>query len=519
MYISHHIATTALVAACLTFGSVGAAALAADTKVVATAQLDDFKDWDPAIAFSIEVNFLQSVYETLTHYNMPGSKEMLSPRLAVSWTHNPESTVWTFKMRKGAKFHDGTPVTAAAAKASIERTIKLKQGASYIWDGISSIEAPDDETLIFNCSRPMAVATIASAQFGAYIYSPTAAEKGTDWFNAGNDGGSGPFQVESHQKDTQTVLKKFPGYWGKTVEGGFATAILKVVKEASTQLQLLKSGEVDFIDSLSPDSIATVQENPDLAIDLAPSYKNIHMLLNVKKAPTDNLNFRKALAYAMDYGSAVDGVYSGAGSITSGPLPSTQWGHADGLNAPTFDLDQAKKYLEDSGIPADQRKVTLTYPATDEGNKNAALLLQSNAAMIGIDVELKPGPWGTIWERQKNLETSENIFEVVLWPTYLTPSDILISIYRTEDPTFFNLGHYDNPAYNQVLNEAVALEASRPEQALTKYAEAEKILVEDVSSIGVIDLKNWMPHRKSLVGYTFNPAYNGFDFGNYRRAD
>ncbi|HSH43564.1 MAG TPA: ABC transporter substrate-binding protein, partial [Arenicellales bacterium] len=187
----------------------GAAGTAVAANTVTYAHYGDIKDWDPAIAFSLEVPMLVNVYEPLLWYNPPGDEERFTPALAESWSKSDDGKTWTFKLRRGVKFHDGTDFNAAAAKASIERTMELKQGAYYIWSAVESIETPDEHTLVINTKEPAPIDLIASSQYGAYMYSPAAAEKGTDWFNQGNAAGTGPYHVRQWQQGQQVVLEKF----------------------------------------------------------------------------------------------------------------------------------------------------------------------------------------------------------------------------------------------------------------------------------------------------------------------
>ena len=99
----------------------------------------DIKDWDPSVAFSLEIAMLVSVYEPLVWYNPPGSAEQLRPGLATSWETSDDGLIWTFHLRKRIKFHDGEPFNAAAVKYSIDRTMKMKKGAYYIWSPVKEI--------------------------------------------------------------------------------------------------------------------------------------------------------------------------------------------------------------------------------------------------------------------------------------------------------------------------------------------------------------------------------------------
>ena len=490
----------------------------AKTNTVTYAMYADIKDWDPAIAFSLEVMMLVNVYEPLLYYNPPGSEQRFTPALATEWSASEDGKTWTFKLREGVKFHDGEPFNAAAAKASLERTMSLKKGAHYIWGAVESIEAPDEHTLVIKTSKATPVDLIASSQYGAYMYSPKAAEQGTDWFNQGNAAGTGPYQVRQWSKGQQVVLEKFADYWSGWSDNQFDRVILKVVLENATQVQLLKSGEADFISLVPADTMEELGKDPNITVGLIPSWKNSQFLINTQKPPTDNKQFRQALTQLWDYDTVVNSIYSGSAEVARGAIPATMWGHDASIQAPKFDLEQAKKLIEESGVPADQRKLSMAYIGTSEEYKNSALLFQENARQVGVEVELLPGPWGTIWDKAKNLDTAPNLQSMTWWPTYPTPNDWLIGLFRTEEKALFNLSHYSNPEFDKVLDAGVSLEGSDRAAAIAKYAEAQQILMDDAPAIFYADLKTRVARRSNLQGLEVNPAYNAVFFYRLQRV-
>lgn len=489
----------------------------AASNTVTYAMYGDIKDWDPAIAFSLEVPMLVNVYEPLLWYNPPGSKEAFTPALATSWSVSSDGNTWTFKLRKGVKFHDGTPFDAAAAKASLGRTMEMKKGAYYIWGSVTSMETPDEHTLVIKTKQPAPIDLIASSQYGAYIYSPGAAEKGTDWFNQGNASGTGPYHVRQWVKGQQVVLEKNGDYWGGWDDSKFDRVILRVVLENATQVQMLRSGEADFISLVPADAMASMKEDPKLEVALIPSWKNSQFLINTKKAPTDNVKFRQALAHLWDYETVVRDIYAGSAEPARGAIPATMWGHNANLEVPGFDVAAAKRLLKESGVPRDQWKVSIAYIGTSEEYKNSALLFQENARQAGVEVELLPGPWGTIWDKAKNLETAPNLQSMTWWPTYATPNDWLVGLFRTEEKALFNLSHYSNPEFDRLVNEGIALEAADRKGAIDRYHQAQKILIDDAAAIFYADIKTRVARQASIAGLEVNPAYNAVFFYRIHR--
>ncbi len=472
----------------------------------------DIKDWDPSIAFSMEVVMLRSVYETLVTYNPPGSKEILSPGLATSWSKSKDGLTWTFKLRKGVKFHDGTPMNAEAVKYSIDRTIKMKKGAYYIWSAVKEIQVVDAHTVKFLLKDPAPIDLIASSQYGAFIFSPAAAKKGTDWFMQGNDAGSGPYKIESWEKSQQTVLTRFDDYWKGWSGKHFKRVVIKVVLEKSTQVQMIKSGEADFASLTPVDALPSLRKSPGVEVLTPDSWMNSSFLINTRKFPTDNLKIRQALAYAWNYDAVVDSIYNGMAKVALGPVPQTMWGHNADLPKPEFNLTKAAQLIKESGIPKNKLKMTIAYIGTSQEYENCAQLLQANLAQIGVELELKPGPWGAIWKQAKSLDTAPNLQSMTWWPTYPTPNDWLIGMFKTEKMALFNLSHYSNPRVDQLLEEGVRMEGIDQKAASKIYQEVQQLIVDDAAAIFYADILTRSVKRTSVKGLVINPAYAGVDY-------
>jgi peptide/nickel transport system substrate-binding protein len=313
------------------------------------------------------------------------------------------------------------------------------------------------------------------------------------------------------------VLEKNEDYWGGWEANQMTRVIFKIVRESATQVQLLLAGEADFLSLISVDLVTAFEKNPEIRVAYIPSWKNSQFLLNTQKGPTRDLNFRKALVHAWDYDMVVDQIYAGSAEVSRGIIPKSLWGHDESLEPPVFDLVKAREYLEASSVPPAERKISIAYIAASEAYQSSAELFQNNLAQFGIEAELKPGPWGTIWDAAKNPASAPNAISMTWWPTYATPSDWLTGIFRTEEPANFNLSYYANPVYDQLVEDGVRLEATDRDQAISKYQAAQRLLVEDAAAIFYADLKERVLHRAELENVRPNPAYNTIFFYEIRR--
>lgn len=464
---------------------------------------------DPSAENSNGIYVLQNVYETLTRYN--NETNQVEPWLATEWTKNDDGTVWEFKLREGVTFHDGTPLNAEAVKKSIDRTISMGLGASYIWSSVESIEVVDDMTVRFNCSQPAAVDLIASAAYAAYIISDAACDQDSDWFNSpdGNDGGTGPYMVKSLASGDQVVLTGYDGYWQEWKEGAYKTVLIKKSVESSVRRQLLESGEAQLTDALSSTDLKAVKNDDSLNVIYETTYDNIVIFLDTEKYPESNADFRRALAYSFPYQEVVENVLENRGAQSRGMVPPGLWGHSDDLMQYTFDLDKAKEYLDKSGV--DTSNLTLEF-AIQSGNtdyRDLAQLWQTYLKQIGINIEIRERNWDSHWEYAKNPNPDErqDIFIMIWWPDYASPISWFQSLLHSEDDIFFNLAYIKDPALDAKIEEADRLTATDRAQAEQIFVDIQEEVLEQAYMIFPYDRVVAAVVSKSIDGYSRNPAY------------
>lgn len=316
-------------------------------------------------------------------------------------------------------------------------------------------------------------------------------------------------------KNDQIVLEANPNYWGGVPKDRFDRVVIKVVREASTQIQLIRSGDADIISLVPIDLVKSLKA--DVKVDLAPSWYNSQILINTKRPPTDVPLFRQGLLHAWDYAGVARYIYGGSATVPSGPVPSTMWGSDPDGPKPAFDLAEAKRLIEMSGVPRSERRIYASYIATSLEYANALLLYQVNLAKIGVDLVVQPGPWESIWDAARNPRTAPNMISMTWWPTYASPSDWLSGLFATQNPPIFNLSQYANPQFDELVQQGRNLEATDREAATAIYREAQRVLLRDSPAIFFADLKTRVVYRSNLTGVTINPAYAGVRFADLRR--
>ncbi|MSX59619.1 MAG: ABC transporter substrate-binding protein, partial [Actinobacteria bacterium] len=201
--------------------------------------------WDPVQSFSTEAFYMTNVYEPLLWKNPDGASSEYSPALATSWSSSKDGKTWTFKLRAGATFHDGTPVNSAAVKASLDSSKKIG-GAGFIWDALKSVDATADDTVVLNLSYAAPMDLIASSTYGAYIVNPkalAAVAADSKYYESGKDGGSGPYTISSYKAGSSVVLSAYAKHWA-TDKPAYSTIDISIVADGITAQQMMTSGQV-----------------------------------------------------------------------------------------------------------------------------------------------------------------------------------------------------------------------------------------------------------------------------------
>jgi peptide/nickel transport system substrate-binding protein len=469
---------------------------------------------DPSTSYSTEIGYMGNMYETLIKVNPPGSKELFTYVLATDYTASDDGLEYIFTLRKGVKFHDGTPFTAEAVKFSLERTKKIGKGAAFIWGDLKEVQVVDDYSVKLILSKPAPLTLIAASANGSYIMSPKVGDKDAEWFNKGNDAGSGPYTLKNYKDGESWMLTKFDGYWGGWSGKHVENILVKFTKEGLTQLQMLQAGQAMLAGRIPVDSIKSVAKGKNTQIVYGPSYQNYLAFFNTQRPPLDNVKVRQALSHAIPYEDIVNIGFDGLAAPARGPVPQGQFGGTNDVYQYKYDLELAKKLLAEAGHAGGGFKLTLTHAAENVGQKRFAPLIQSAFKKIGVDVEIKALAWSTQWTMaKKDPKTAQDIFLLLWWPTYSDPYETLYSLLHDEgEKPVWNLAYYKNTAYDNMIREAYETVGSNPDKAEGLYVDAQNMIQKDAPVAWVADTKGWWPASKKLKGLVINPAYPNVPF-------
>ena len=468
--------------------------------------------WDPSTSYSNEILAMNNMYETLTRYNSATGK--VEPLLATRWTSTPDGKTWTFTLRSGVKFHTGRTMTSADVKASVMRTIKLNQGAAYIWGAVKTIDTPSPTTVVFHLKYPAPLDLISSAGYAAYIFDTKAAGGGslTSWFNAGHDAGTGPYTVQQWQKgqEIELRLKAFKGYWGGWSGTHYTSLVFRVVPTDSTAAQLLRSGQVSYVEQTTPQLWQSLKGASGISTSTANSYQNLFGMLNTSYGPLKNLRVRQALSYATDYNGIVTAL-QGAFEPAAGVIPKGLWGYSPNLPVYHTNMSKAKQLLAQAGYGPGQKplSLTLTYTQGDSNEQTVATLLKSEYAPLNVNLKVEALQWPTQWAMAKstNPAARQDIMLFYWWPDYADPYSWFINLFHSANPPFFNLAYYDNKNVDSEIDRVEPLSATNRPAAITLYQKIETQLLHDSPALLLGTVVYQRAFQSSVGGLVDNPAY------------
>ena len=474
--------------------------------------------WDPATGYSNEIIAMNNMYEQLTKYN--SQTQQVEPLLATSWTTSPNGLTWTFTLRPGVTFHTGRAMTSADVKASIDRTIQVNGGASYIWGPVKSIDASTPDTVTFHLKYPAPIDLIASADYAAYIYDTKASgsEDLGKWFEQGHEAGTGPYTLEDWNKGQEIELRltSFPDYWGGWDGAHYTRYVFRVTPEPTTAAQLLRSGQVSMVERMTPQLWQSFQGQDGFQTTDDPSWQTLLAMLNTSAGPLANQAVRQAVASAIDYPGMISALHGGADQI-SGYVPPGLWGHFDDLSNPVFDATNAQQMLEQAGYGPGGKAMdlTLTYTQGDADEQLVGTLIKSNLAKLNVNVDVRGLAWPAQWSKAKSSNPSDrqDILLFYWWPDYADPYSWFINLFHTESKPYFNLTYYSNPQLDGLIDGVESQAATDRPSAIDTYKQMQDLLLQAMPAISLYTQVYQKALLSSVGGFVENPAYPNVVFG------
>ncbi len=452
------------------------------------------------------------IVETLVTF--PDESTQIVPGLADSWAISRDGLTYTFKLRKGIKFHDGTPLNAEAVKFSIERQINPEHPfnklgkypfANYFFGNVKAVEALDEGTVQFILKEPRASFLAILTAGAASIVSPTAVRKwGADY--ALNPVGTGPFRYVSWERGQRVVLGRNTDYWKHPVK--IERVIYRPIVEDQARLTELLTGTLDLIVGVPPDFVGTLEGNPRVAVLKQVGAHVWYLGINNQKKPFDDPRVRQALNYAVDKEAIVRDVLKGTGAVSKGPVLPDTWAADAAMKAYPYDPARAKKLLADAGYP-NGFSTTLWVPESGSGMQSPVAMstvIQSNLRAVGVNVTLQTMEWGAFLTKLRSKE--QELFALSWMAGTEDPDLVLYPLLHGSQwtPNGPNRALYKNPRFDDLLTQGrqVTDQAKRAEI----YREAQRILVEDAPWIFIDHEIQIAAFSRRVQGFKLHPSFD-----------
>jgi len=394
---------------------------------------------DPAKATDFADGIImENVYDALVTEPQGGGPVI--GKLAKDWEVSNNGTTITFHLHEGVKFHSGNDLTADDVVYSYERLMGLKLGWSYLFDGwVKGIKKIDGNKVQFDLSEPYAPFMSSLVRF--YIVDSATlkanevdGDMGQAYLSA-NSAGTGAYSITAHDPNVETRMAKHNKYFLGIAEMAPNEVILKYNLDAPTVRTLIANDEHDISSNWLPTDVkAAIADSGDKLAKVV-SAGGWYFKINTTRAPLDDVNCRKALAYALDYDSLV-GTFQvtddiAAGQKARGPIPQGMIGYSENVPLVEYNLDKARDYLSKCKYSGGDLDVTINWIAEVPFEESWALILQQGAMQIGYNATVETLPWAVFSENVTKPETTPNLSIVAVQAQTPDPDGLIYNMYHS----------------------------------------------------------------------------------------
>ena len=437
----------------------GSEAAAGDGSTLVYGTLNPPASIDPAKCYdSTCSNILFNTTEQLVWF--PPGEDTPEPRLAEDVEISEDGLTYTFTLREGVTFHDGSELDADDVIYSLQRSIDLNHpsGAAFLISAIESMEAPDPQTVVITIAEANStflarlnytIASIVPAESEDYPTPPepisgddpdAATAEADEFVNESSIIGTGPYQMTDYEEGVSMTLEAFPDYWDEAP--GYQTIRIQFFQDSAQLANALANGEVDLVlNDLAPAERTSVEGTDGIAVTEYSGGRIRYIVFNVNQPPFDNPDVRRAVAASIDRQRIVDEVFEGAGTPLFSMIPSA------------FDVQQ--DYVSDIEVPelgGTPIEFDLWYPLGRYGDTEpdvAETIARSLNESGLFNVTTEGADWAS--EYSANLSTGAyGAFLLGWYPDYIDPDDYIEPFYDSED-TF--LGYYANPEMDELITQ------------------------------------------------------------------
>jgi peptide/nickel transport system substrate-binding protein len=490
----------------------------ADTTLVISMAADP-TGLDPEAVLNNTSGFVMAtIYDGLIRYK-PGTVEV-EPGLAQSWDISSDGLTYTFHLRKGVKFQDGTPFNARALIATLDRQLDkndpnyiAKSGpvqnmADFTYGAVASYRAIDDNTVEMTLKQPSAALLASLAMVWNGVVSPTAVAKYGKQFR-NHPVGSGPFIFHEWRERDEVVLDANPNYWkGKPKVDHL---VFKEYPDPQAALLALKRGEVQIMGDVATPVIPSIRSDPNLVLLTQPGLAVNGMAMPNDVPPFNDKRVRQALNYAVDKAAIDKALYGGLATPMVSPLPEAQWGFDKTMKGYPYDPAKAKQLLAAAGVKPGLKVELLAYNTSrgyNPAGADLAVALQGYFQKVGIEADVRKLDIGAFLSTVRSGKY-QGMFLAGFSGDNGDPDNFMSSLFDARQMPVGDTSHYKNDKVETLLSEA----ASTPDLAkrVALYQTIQRQIWDDAPWVFVNSVLQVRAERKEVKGFQLNPTQMFFD--------
>lgn len=440
-----------------------------------------------------------SLFESLVTFGADDAS--IQPGLATEWSTTDGGLTWEFTLRDGVKFHDGTDFNAEAVVFAFERMHEGQEFApkathyAHHYDVVDSVEAVDPTHVRFRLKEASAVFLPNLAMFSAAIPSPTAVKKHGGTAFGLHPVGTGPYRLKEWRAKEKVVLERFDGYWGAKPQ--VETVIVLPIRDPATRVERLLNGEIDIMDNISLADLERLDGDPNIEVSYEVSMNIGYLGFNWNKHPYNDINFKKAVAHAIDRDKLNEVAFFGRSVRAVSILPPAIEGHDSEIPKYDYDPKKAKSFLD--AVPnlpetVELWHMTFSRPYFPEPDK-VAESIQHDLEAIGLEVRLSGYPRDAYDE--KTLDPDHPMF-LLGWSTdNADPDNFLYTLLHENAIPGNNRTFFDHPQFNRMTREAQT--ERDPAKRRELYSKAQIIYKQNLPSIPLAHVRQATAFRRRLT--------------------
>lgn len=486
--------------------------------VLNTAFYTDMQVPDPDIFYEVEGHqVMLMAYEGLLQYD-PAATELGSaqiiPLLAESYDVSEDGLTYTFRLREGLTFADGSPVTSEDVRFSFERRTAVAQGPSYMLAGVDSYETPDARTFVVHLTqRDSAFLHYMASPYGPKVLNQEviqANEVNGDWgqeYLRTHSAGTGPFQISEFELGDHYTLARNEHYWAGTP--GFREIRIDIIPESSTQQVMLEAGDLDVINNVPRETLISFQGREGYQVILVSAVQNLVIKVNIHKPPFDRQDIREALRAAIDRDTLVPQIWGPIATPARTLLPSGVLPEGYGMDEWTYDPGPLAQLA--SQLAPEERQVTIVHQVGALGDARMAEALQAILLTAGFDAVVEPTPISTIFEyRDADPSVVPNLYPELEFPDATHPEAYAGIFYRTTG--FLNFFWGGSEEIDAIMNQGLA--ATDTQEMYRLYGEAMDMLHDQAAFISIADVSGEFIARAGLTGWVRTASPRALNYTN-----